>query len=74
MSEHAGLPVWRSPIGWLRARRKGLCLVRPKAAVHFLTDASPLLAEDAAHGAELKHLLTRPAPRILIPSPIKKAA
>jgi hypothetical protein len=75
LSPQGGLPVWRSPVGWLKARRKGLCLVRPKAAAHYLDDAGPLLAEDAAHGAELKQLLTRPAPRILIPSsPNKKAA
>lgn len=74
LSEDGGLPVWRSPLGWLRARRKGLCLVRPHAAVHYLDCAGPLLAEDAAHGAELRQLLTRPAPRILVPSPFKKAA
>ncbi len=74
LSEDGGLPVWRSPVGWLRARRKGLCLVRPTAAAHYLDCAGPLIAEDATHGAELKQLLTRPAPRILVPSPSKKAA
>jgi hypothetical protein len=75
MSEHQALPVWRSPIKWLRAERKGVCLVRPEAALHYLCDAGPLLAEDAAHGAVLKQLLTRPAPRIIVPaSSIKKAA
>ncbi|GEO18619.1 hypothetical protein [Microvirga aerophila] len=75
LSEHQALPVWRTPLNWLRARRKGLCLVRPKAAVHYLCDAAPLLAEDAAHGAELKQLLTRPAPRIIVPaSSTRKAA
>jgi hypothetical protein len=75
LSPQGELPVWRSPVGWLKARRKGLCLVRPKAAAYYLDDAGPLLAEDTAHGAELKQLLTRPAPRILIPSsPNKKVA
>jgi hypothetical protein len=76
LTEHQALPVWRSPINWLRAGCKGVCLVRPKAAVHYLHDASPLLAEDAAHAAELKQLLTRPAPRIVIPaaSSTRKAA
>ena len=75
LSPQGELPVWRSPMGWLKARRKGLCLVRPKAAAHYLDDAGPLLAEDTAHGSELKQLLTRPAPRILIPSsPNKKVA
>ncbi len=75
LSEHGALPVWRSAADWLRARRKGICLVRPRAAAHYLCDAGPLLAEDADHGAELKQLLTRPAPRILIPSlRLQKAA
>jgi hypothetical protein len=75
MSEHQALPVWRSPINWLQAGRKGVCLVRPKAAIHYLCDAGPLLAEDAIHGAELKQLLTRPAPRIIVPaSSTRKAA
>jgi hypothetical protein len=72
LSPQGELPVWRSPIGWLKARRKGLCLVRPKAAAYYLDDAGPLPAEDKAHGAELKQLLTRPAPRILIPSSLNK--
>ncbi|WP_262299650.1 hypothetical protein [Microvirga sesbaniae] len=69
-----GLPVWRSPVEWLRARRDGLCLVRSHVAAHYLDCAGPLLAEDAAHGAELRQLLTRPAPRILIPSSSRKTA
>jgi hypothetical protein len=75
MSDHQALPVWRTPLSWLRSGRKGVCLVRPEVAHHYLWDAGPLLAEDAAHGAELKGLLTRPAPRIIVPaSPIRKAA
>jgi hypothetical protein len=75
MSEHQALPVWCTPINWLRAGRKGICLVRPKAAVHYLCDAGPLLVEDAIHGAELKQLLTLPAPRIIVPaSSTRKAA
>lgn len=74
LSDDGGLPIWRTPVGWLKARRNGICLVRPKAAAHYLCDAGPLIAEDAAHGAELKQILTRPAPRILVPTPIKKAA
>jgi hypothetical protein len=75
LSPQGELLMWRSPVGWLKARRKGLCLVRPKAAAYYLDDAGPLLAEDTAHGAQLKQLLARPAPRILIPSsPNKKVA
>jgi hypothetical protein len=74
LSPRNELPVWRTPLGWLRAKRKGVCLVRPMAAAHYLDCAGPLLAEDAAHGAELKQLLTRPAPRILILAPKQKVA
>lgn len=75
LSDHGGLFVWRSPIGWLKVNREGICLVRPPAAAHYLDAAGPLIAEDAAHGVELDRLLTRRAPRILIPSrSIKKAA
>ena len=68
LTDHGALPVWRDPLGWLRANRKGICLIRPKSAVHHLDDAGPLLAEDPEHGAELRRLLARPAPRILVPS------
>ena len=36
------------------ANGKGICLVRPQVAAHYLDCAGPLLAEDAVHGAELK--------------------
>lgn len=68
LSEQGALPVWRSPVGWLRARREGVVLIQPRLAAAFLCDAGPLLAEDVEHGCELKEKLTRPAPRILIPS------
>lgn len=75
LTDHEALPVHRTPVGWLKARREGVCLVRPRAASHYLCDTGPLLAEDEAHGDELDRLLTRPAPRILIPSSqFKKAS
>lgn len=74
LSPQGGLPVWRTPIGWLRANRRGICLIRPEAAAYHLDCSAPLIAEDAAHGAELKRLLTIPAPRILVPALSMKAA
>jgi hypothetical protein len=75
LSDHDGLPVHRTPEAWLQACRHGICLIRPNAAAHYLDTAGVLLAEDEAHGDELDQLLTRPAPRILIPSSqLKKAA
>ncbi|WP_201835029.1 hypothetical protein [Microvirga zambiensis] len=66
--DHAGIQVHRSLAGWLQAYRDGICLIRPQAAAHYLDDAGPLLAEDEEHGEELDRVLTRPKPRILIPS------
>jgi hypothetical protein len=75
LTDHEALPVHRTPTGWLKARREGICLVRPAAAAHYLCDTGPVLAEDEAHGEELDQILTRPAPRILIPSSqFKKAS
>jgi hypothetical protein len=75
LTDHGALPVHRTPVGWLKARREGICLVRPAAAAHYLNDAGPLLAEDEAHGDELDQILTRLKPRILIPSSqFKKAS
>ncbi|WP_133239207.1 hypothetical protein [Microvirga sp. KLBC 81] len=68
LDEHGALQVHRSPVGWLKARRRGICVVRPAAAAHYLDDAGPLSVEDEAHGEELDQILTRPKPRILIPS------
>src|SRR3712207_6306443 len=31
LSSQGELPIWRTPLGWLTAGRKGLCLVRPEA-------------------------------------------
>jgi hypothetical protein len=69
------LPVWRSPLDWLRADRRGIVILRPGLAGHFLDDAGPLLAEDPEHGRELKRALARPGPRILVrASNLRRAA
>jgi hypothetical protein len=68
LSEHGALPVWRTPLNWLLAGRKGVVLLQPRLAAAFLCDAGPLLAEDFDHARELKAQLTRSSPRILIPS------
>jgi hypothetical protein len=68
LSEHGALPMWRTPLNWLVACRKGVVLFQPRLAAAFLCDAGPLLAEDLEHAHELKKQLTRPSPRILIPS------
>ncbi|TDR93059.1 hypothetical protein [Enterovirga rhinocerotis] len=74
LAEHEGLPVWREPIAWLRAERRGVVLLKPRVAAGWLDDAGPLLAEDHEHGRELRAALTRPAPRILVPAEARRAA
>ena len=74
LGEEGALPVWRSPLNWLRAGREGIVLIRPGAAAYFLDDAGPLLAEDMAHASELRRLLTRTGPRILVRAPDRRAA
>jgi hypothetical protein len=74
VGEGGALPVWRSPLSWLRAGRDGIVLIRPMVAAYFLDDAGPLLAEDVAHAAELRRLLTRTGPRILVRASDRRAA
>jgi hypothetical protein len=64
------LRVWRSPMTWLAARRRGLVIVQPKAAFYTLGCLSRIVAEDIDHGIELDTLLTPPKPRtrILVPA------
>lgn len=63
------LPVWRSPLDWLRANRRGVVLLKPQLAAPFLCDAEPLLAEDVEHGKELEKQLTIAPPCIMVPTP-----
>jgi hypothetical protein len=62
------LPIWRDPLGWLRAGRRGLVLIDLIRAADELSFAGPLLAEDLDHAIELRDALSRPAPRILVPT------
>ena len=49
----SGLPVFRSPIGWLRGGRHGIVIVR-KTFAHIVLNKVPLLlAEDESHRIEL---------------------
>ncbi len=66
LSEHNALPVFRDIPTWLRERRRGLVILKPRIAAGWLTDAGPLLAQDRSHGLELKAALTRQAPRIIV--------
>lgn len=58
------VPVWRSPLAWLRSGCVGVALLtddsREQASI--LRDLAGIISEDAAHGREIKALLERPFP------------
>lgn len=66
LTDHGGLVVHRSPDGWLKARQEGIFVIQSHAAASRLEDAGPLLAEDFEHLLELRRLLARPGPRVLV--------
>jgi hypothetical protein len=61
------LPVWRSPLGWLKGSMAGVCIVHEERSALLLEGLGPLLAEDVEHGVALSGSLAIPAPRILVP-------
>ena len=58
------LPVWRDPIGWLKAKREGIVLLRPEQAYSYLDHLPGVIAEDVQHGEELERLLWTPRRRV----------
>jgi len=58
---HEPLPVWRTPLAWLRANRVGIVILNVSAAWSRLADL-PILAEDIQHGNSLEKLLKPPRP------------
>jgi hypothetical protein len=68
------LLVWRNPVGWLRAGRRGVVILDPEGAAVRLADLS-IMAEDEAHARHLRAILKVPPPRIGTMSiPISRAA
>jgi hypothetical protein len=59
-----GLPVFRSPIGWLRAKRCGIVIIRRNCAREILGDVPLLIAEDEQHRSELQDLLGMAGPDV----------
>jgi hypothetical protein len=59
------LPVWRDPIGWLKAKRQGIVLLKPEQAYSYLDHLPGVIAEDVQHGEELERLLW--TPRRIVP-------
>jgi hypothetical protein len=68
------LLVWRNPVGWLRAGRRGVVILDPEGAAVRLAGLS-IMAEDEAHARHLRAILKVPPPRIGTMSiPISRAA
>ncbi len=64
--ERKPLPVWRSPLRWLKEQRYGIVLARPNAAHQYLDHLPGLIAEDQQHAEELERLLWNPRRRLPI--------
>jgi hypothetical protein len=60
-----GLCVFRNPIGWLRAGRCGIVIIRSKFARSVLADISVLVAEDEQHRKELQKVFEFAGPLIV---------
>jgi hypothetical protein len=56
ITDHDGLHVWRTPLQWLQANRRGVVIFRPRLAADLLADAGPLIAMDMEHGQELSQV------------------
>ncbi|UQD98211.1 hypothetical protein [Bradyrhizobium japonicum] len=63
----AGLQVFRSPLDWLRADRRGIVLVRDQFARAVLADVPVLVAEDEHHRKKLQELFLFSGPQIIVP-------
>lgn len=69
-----GLSIFRNPIGWLRAGRCGIVILRPQFARSALADVPLLVAEDAEHCKELRLLFQIAGPDIIVGEPPKTEA
>jgi hypothetical protein len=76
LAESGALPVHKSPLEWLRARRDGIVIIdseRAKWQIAYL--GRSLIVEDVSHGRTLRHALTMPEPEIFVsPSSVDMCA
>jgi hypothetical protein len=58
LGEGQSLQIWRTPLGWLQARRQGVVIIDRTNAAAALRDAGgPFMAEDDLDAVELRKLL-----------------
>jgi hypothetical protein len=64
------LQVWRSPVSWLKAERRGIVIVEKSRASDRLRDVPELLCEDPDHAHALRGVVSSPpiVPRVISPS------
>ncbi len=74
LETNGGLRVFREPLAWFLANRRGIVILDVKAAAGRLEALGPLIAEDANHAIWLQRNLARPAPQILVPNPARQVA
>ena len=67
LTPEGALPIYRTPLEWLRAGREGVVIVEACRAALELRDFGPLAAEDQIHGLELQRLFRRTEPEIYVP-------
>ncbi|HVM79909.1 MAG TPA: hypothetical protein VMU06_12885 [Stellaceae bacterium] len=64
------VPIFRSPLSWLRAGAKGLCILdtNPPDIYRVLTVCQQIEAEDRAHAQQLRRILEHPfkPPTVLV--------
>ena len=60
------LHVHKTPLQWLLAGRKGICLVRPDLAHAYLAKRQRLVCSDAAHARQVERWLQPPKPTVEI--------
>ena len=58
------LPIWRSPLDWLRAGRRGVVIADPVIAAYLFAGAT-LQAEDKARAAEVSDALRLTPPTVI---------
>jgi hypothetical protein len=65
------LPIWRTPLSWLRSSRQGIVLLprmQSRAAWVMLDHLPGVLAEDIEHGEEIEKLRMKPTTKIYVPA------
>jgi hypothetical protein len=58
--------IWRNPLDWLRARRRGVVLLNGITSASLLAEVGSLVVDDAAHRREVLRVIARPLPLIHI--------